>query len=160
MEAAPWLVPDQPSLMALAFEAADREGAASIQSWPEPARGGLVFGDLPPFLPWILREATGCHLLLFQARELGALVPGARIAPLAEGWLEGIDLEALARPLRLHPDLQPRPSVHVVRIEGRGRARVRSSGEKVPDSFLSVLQRLSGYPDWSWDNSDNVRHSG
>ena len=39
------------------------------------------------------------HLVLVQPREVGALVPGARTAPLPEGWLEDLDLASLARPL-------------------------------------------------------------
>jgi hypothetical protein len=146
-----WIVPPEPSLMRLALEAADAEGLDRCDAWPEAARGGVVFGDLPPFLTWHGVLGGRHHLVLVQAREVGALVPGARIAPLPERWLEDLDLPALARPLSRHPAFPGGAGVHVVRVVGPGRARMRSRGG-VPGAIPGeVLARISGVEAWGVD---------
>ena len=144
----PWLPAEPGDLARLAWLSADAAGAASVRAWPEWSRGGLVFGGLPPFLPWRGTLAGRWHLALFQARELGALAPGARIAPLPESWLEQLDLESLARPLAIHPDLPGGAAVHVVRVAGPGQARVRSWGLPGPELVGAALARLTGEARW------------
>lgn len=137
----PWLPPAEPDLMRLAFAAADAEGVASLQAWPEARRGGIAFGGLPPFLVWRGRREGQWHLVLVHPREVGALVPGARPANLPEGWLGALDLEALARPLRHHPD-QPGASVHVIGLRPGAPPEVRTSGMPAPEVVAAVLGRL------------------
>jgi hypothetical protein len=144
----PWLPPEQPDLARLAMAAADAAGVVELRAWPELRKGGIGFGDLPPFLPWRGREAGREHLVLVQPREVGALVPGARSAPLPGRWLEDLDLESLARPLAGHPDFPDGAAVHVVRITGIGRAQLRTSGEAGPAVVRAVLERLTGVGDW------------
>ena len=139
----PWLPPTEPDLMRLAFAAADAEGTASLQAWPEVRSGGIAFWDLPPFLVWRGRWKDRWHLVLVQPREVGALVPGARPANLPEGWLGALDLEALARPLRHHPD-QLGASVHIVGLRRGFKPAVRTSGEPAPQVVAAVLERLAG----------------
>lgn len=148
---APWLPPVPPDLPRLAMAAADAEGLAELRSWPEWRKGGVGFGDLPPFLPWAGQAGGRWHLVLVQPRELGALVPGARVAPLPEGWLEALDLAALARPLALLPDFPGGAGVQVVAVAGPGRARVRSHGAAAPGLVRTVLARLTGREDWALD---------
>jgi len=139
----PWLPPAEPDLMRLAFAAADAEGAASLQAWPEVRSGGIAFGGLPPFLVWRGGWKDRWHLVLVQPREVGALVPGARPADLPQDWLGALDLEALARPLRHHPD-QPGASVHVVGLRRGFPPEVRTAGEPAPEVVATVLARLAG----------------
>ena len=139
----PWLPPAEPDLTRLAFAAADAEGTASLQAWPEVRSGGIAFGGLPPFLVWRGRWKDRWHLVLVQPREVGALVPGARPADLPQGWLGTLDLEALARPLRHHPD-QPGASVHLVSLRRGVPPEVRTSGEPAPQVVAAVLARLAG----------------
>ena len=148
---APWLPPPQPDLARLAMEAADAEGIRDLRAWPEWRKGGVGFGELPPFLPWRGAWDGRDHLVLVQAREAGALVPGARIEPLRSGWLEGLDLEGLARPFRHHPDFARGVAVHVVRLEGPGRASLRSSGGPGAEVVRAVLERLTGVEGWALD---------
>lgn len=143
----PWLPPREPSLARLAMEAADDEGLRSLTGWPEVRGNGVAFADLPPFLCWTGTE-DGRHLLLLQARELGAVVPGARPSGLAEGWLRELDLESLARPLRRHPDFPGGASVHVIQVPGAGEARVRSVGNRSHRLIEEVLDRLTGITAW------------
>ena len=145
----PWIPPAKPDLARLAMEAADAEGVAALSSWPEADKGGVRHGGLPPFLAWRGEEGSRIHLVLLQPREVGALVPGARTAPLPEGWLEALDLESLARPLRHHPQLQG-CAVHVVSLPGPGEAQVRSAGPSAPDLIAAVLDRVSGVRVWSF----------
>jgi hypothetical protein len=145
----PWIPPPSVDLPRLAMEAADAEGVASLSAWPEADKGGVRFGSLPPFLAWRGRDAGGLHLVLLQPREVGALVPGARTAPLPTGWLDALDLEALARPLRHHPDLAG-CAVHAVSLPGSGEARVRSAGPAAPTLIAAVLDRVSGVRVWSF----------
>jgi hypothetical protein len=128
--------------------AADAEGIRDLRAWPEWRKGGIGFGDLPPFLPWQGEWNGRGHLVLVQPREAGALVPGARIEPLPDGWLEGLDLESLARPFPHHPDFPHGVAVHVVRLEGPGRARVRTRGEPGPEVVRAVLERVTGVVGW------------
>ncbi|GEM_PF-234319 len=144
----PWLPPGGADLARLAMEAADEAGDGRCDAWPEFRGGGVGFGDLPPFLPWHGERSGRHHLVLLQAREVGALVPGARPRPLPEDWLAGLDLEMLARPLARHPAFPGGASIHVVAIPGPGRARVRTRGEADPDLVARVLQRLSGLEVW------------
>ena len=130
----PWLPPEQPDLARLAMEAADAEGVAELRAWPERRKGGVGFGALPPFLAWRGAEGDRQHLVLVQAREVGALVPGARLEPLPEGWLEVLDLPSLARPL--------------VRLAGPGRGQVRTWGEPGAGVVPGVLERLTGWREW------------
>lgn len=143
----PWIPPVEPGLARLAMEAADRSGTAQLRSWPERKGNGVSFGGLPTFAVW-RAFGSGWHLVLAQARELGALVPGARVEPLPEDWLERLDLTSLAGPLASHPDFAGGASVHVVRVLAPGRAEVRSSGPASPTIVAEVLRRLSGIQGW------------
>lgn len=147
----PWIPPAHPDLARLALEAADEDGSGGQGPWPEILKGGIGFGGLPPFLPWHGFVRGRHHLVLVQARELGGLVPGARTRPLPEGWIEALDLEALARPLARHPAFPGGAAVHLVAIAGRGRARVRSWGPRGEGVVAAVLARLSGIEVWSLD---------
>ncbi len=145
---APWLPPEQPDLARLAMAAADAAGVRELRAWPELRKGGIGFGDLPPFLSWQGQEGGRRHLVLVQPREVGALVPGARVASLPESWLDGLDLESLARPLACHPDFPGGASVHVVHLARAGRAQVRTWGEPGPAVVGAVLERLTGVERW------------
>jgi hypothetical protein len=145
---APWLPPQQPDLARLAMDAADAAGVRELRAWPELRKGGIGFGDLPPFLSWQGGKEGGRHLVLVQPREVGALVPGARVASLPGGWLDGLDLESLARPLAYHPDFPGGASVHVVHLAGPGRAQVRTWGEPGLAIVRAVLERLTGVEGW------------
>lgn len=144
----PWLPPPGPGLARLAMEAADEAGLARLEAWPEFQKGGIGFGGLPPFLAWH-GVRGGHHLILVQPREVGALVPGARPPQLPEGWLQDLDLEALARPLARHPAFPGGASIHVVGILGPGRMRVRTRGEDPGDLVAGVLERISSVRGWS-----------
>jgi len=146
----PWLPPAEPDLARLAMEAADDAGLGALAAWPEWRKGGVGFLDLPPFLPWHGVLGGRHHLVLVQPREVGALVPGSRPAAMPSGWLDSLDLPALARPLARHPGLGGQASVHVVQLLGSGRALVRTFGEACPDLVTSVLQRLTGVAAWTW----------
>jgi hypothetical protein len=148
---APWLLPESPDLARLAMDAADAAGIRNLKAWPELRKGGIGFGDLPPFLPWQGRAAGRWHLVLVQPREVGALVPGALPAALPADWLGQLDLENLSRPLACHPAFSGDATVHVVHLLGRGRAKVRTRGEPAPDVVQAVLQRLSGIEEWALD---------
>ncbi|MFN7957680.1 MAG: hypothetical protein U0P46_05045 [Holophagaceae bacterium] len=144
----PWIPPASPDLAALAMEAADEAGVASLRAWPEVRKGGIGFGSLPPFLCWRGLAEGAWHLVLLQAREVGALLPGARTAPLPAGWLEALDLEALARPLARHPDFPGGASVHVVHLPGGADFRVRTFGTPSPDLVAEVLKHTSHIQIW------------
>ena len=145
----PWIPPAQPDLPRLAMEAADAEEVTLLSAWPEADKGGVRFGTLPPFLAWRGVAEGRIHLVLLQPREVGALVPGARTAPLPSGWLRLLDLESLARPLRHHPELMG-CVVHVVGLPASGDAHVRSAGPVVPELIAAVLERVSGVKIWSF----------
>ena len=145
----PWLPPTSPDLAMLAMEAADDAGIAALRSWPEVRKGGIAFAGLPPFLCWRGRDDQGWHLVLLQAREVGALIPGARTAPLPEGWLDSLDLEALARPLARHPAFLGGTSVHVVQLPGGEAFRVRSYGSAAPALVAEVLRGTSHIQIWN-----------
>ena len=144
----PWLPPAEPDLVRLAWEAADAAGMAELRTWPEVRKGGIGLGSLPAFLAWRGTLEGRCHLVLLQAREIGALVPGARRPDLPEGWLDTLDLISLARPLARHPDFPGGASVHVVHLPGGNRARVRTWGDAAPSLAAEVLRRLSGLEGW------------
>lgn len=131
------------------MEAADEAGIASLRAWPEGRKGGIGFGALPPFLCWRGQEGGAWHLVLLQAREVGALVPGARTAPLPAGWLAALDLEALARPLARHPDFPGGASVHVVHLPGDDTFQVRTFGSAAPLLLVEVLKRTSHIQVWN-----------
>ena len=145
----PWIPPAKPDLAVLAMDAADAAGVASLRVWPEFQKGGIAFGGLPPFLCWRGKGPDGWHLVLLQAREVGALVPGARTAPLPSGWLEALDLEALARPLARHPAFPGGASVHVAHLPGGDRVRVRTFGIPAPELVAEVLKRTSHIQIWN-----------
>lgn len=144
----PWVPPTSPDLAHLAMAAADDAGIASLRAWPEVRKGGIGFGTLPPFLCWRGREHGAWHLVLLQAREVGALVPGARTAPLPVGWLAALDLESLARPLARHPDFPGGASVHVVHLPGGEAFQVRTFGAEAPSLVAEVLKRTSHIQIW------------
>ena len=146
----PWVLPYQPDLARLAMEVADQLDVRELRAWPEARKGGIGFGSLPPFLSWLGVKDGKRHLVLLQAREVGALVPGARTAPMPLHWLESLDLESLARPLAHHPALGDGASVHVVHLKPKGEAQVRSYGEPAPDVIRAVLERLSDVQVWSF----------
>jgi len=145
----PWIPPASPDLAHLAMEAADEAGVPSLRAWPEVRKGGIGFGALPPFLCWRGTVKGGWHLVLLQAREVGALVPGAHTAPLPEGWFEALDLPALARPLARHPDFPGGASVHVVHLPGGESFQVRSFGTPAPEVVIEVLKRTSHIQIWN-----------
>ena len=147
-DAAPWLPPATPDLAQLAMAAADLAGSSRLRDWPRAEKGGLAFGGLPPFLCWRLGGPGSWELVLVQPREVGALVPGARPAGLPSGWLASLDLEALARPLALHPDFPGRLAVHAVRLPGGCRVQRRSWGDGDPGAILEVLDRIAGPRPW------------
>ncbi len=144
----PWIPPAQPALGRLAMQAADESGQADVRGWPEVHGNGVRFGELPTFLCWIGGENGRHHLVLLQARELGAIVAGARPAGLPAGWLGDLDLEALARPLSRHPAFPGGASVHVVHVPRAGEARVRSAGIPAGAILEEILARLTGIPAW------------
>lgn len=146
---APWIPPASPDLATLAMEAADEAGIASLRAWPELRKSGIGFGSLPPFLCWQGQENGAWHLILLQAREVGALVPGARMAPLPTGWFKDLDLDALARPLARHPDFPGGASIHVVHLPGDDSFRVRSFGSAAPNLVAEVLKRTSHIQVWN-----------
>jgi hypothetical protein len=131
------------------MEAADDAGVTSLRNWPEVRKGGIAYAGLPPFLCWRGRDEHGWHLVLLQAREVGALVPGARTAPLPEGWLESLDLEALVRPLARHPAFPGGASVHVVQLPGAEAFRVRTYGSAAPEIVAEVLRGTSHIQIWN-----------
>lgn len=133
------------------MEAADEAGINRCNAWPELRKGGVGFGDLPPFLTWRGKEDGHNHLILVQPREVGALVPGAHIRPLPESWLGRLDLDALARPLARHPAFPGGASVHVVSIPGPGRARIRTFGDPADRLVSGMLARISGLDGWVID---------
>ena len=145
----PWIPPASPDLARLAMDAADEAGIATLRSWPELRKGGIGFADLPPFLAWRGRKAEAWHLVLLQAREVGALVAGARTRPLPDGWLEALDLPSLARPLTRHPDFPGGASIHVAHLPGAGDGRIRSFGTPAPDLVAEVLKRVSHIQIWN-----------
>ena len=145
----PWIPPANPDLARLAMDAADAEGVVSLTAWPEADKGGVRFGGLPPFLAWRGAVEGRIHLVLLQPREVGALVPGARTAPLPKGWLEVLDLDSLARPLRHHPQMMG-CAVHVVSLQTSGEAHVRNAGPSAPGLIAAVLDRVSGVKVWSF----------
>jgi len=144
----PWIPPVSPDLASLAMEAADEAGLASLRAWPSVRKGGVSFEQLPTFLCWRGQVDGTWHLVLLQAREVGALVLGARTAPLPPGWLEALDLEALARPLVRHPDFPGGSSVHVVHLPAAEAFRVRTFGTPAPDLVAEVLKRTSHIQIW------------
>jgi len=145
----PWIPPPSPDLAVLAMDAADSAGISSLRAWPERRMGGIGFGPLPPFLCWRGFENGSWHLVLLQAREVGALVPGARTEPMPEGWLDRLDLESLARPLTSHPDFPGGVSVHVVHLPGGDSFRVRTFGTPAPEFVAEVLRRTSHIQVWN-----------
>lgn len=147
----PWILPPVPDLARLAMEVADRLDVAELRAWPEARQGGIGFGALPPFLSWHGRRDDAHHLVLVQPREVGALVPGARIQPLPPTWLSDLDLESLARPLAHHPAWEGTASIHVVRLvqgEPSPVVEVRSWGTEDPDLVRAVLDHLSSLRQW------------
>jgi len=147
----PWLLPPQPDLARLAMEAADAAGVQELRAWPEARKGGIGFGALPPFLSWHGTEEGRHHLVLLQPREVGALIPGARMEALPPQWLEDLDLESLARPLARHPAWGGSiASVHVLQLHRAGEAQVRSAGEPASAVVSAVLLRLSDIQVWSF----------
>lgn len=145
----PWIPPASPDLASLAMEAADEAGLASLRDWPSVSKGGVGFGPLPPFLCWRGQRDGAWHLVLLQAREVGALVPGARMAPLPPGWLEALDLAALCRPLARHPDFQGGASIHVVHLPAAGAFQVRTFGVPSLELVSEVLERTSHVQIWN-----------
>lgn len=145
----PWIPPASPDLATLAMDAADEAGIASLRAWPELRKGGIGYGALPSFLCWRGRVDGAWHLVLLQAREVGALVPGARTAPLPTGWLDSLDLESLARPLSRHPDFPGGASVHLVHLPGGESFRVRTFGVAAPRLVAEVLKRTSHIQVWN-----------
>ena len=168
----PWLPPLEPSLARLAMEAADAAGLQSLGAWPEVSQGGIAFQAFPPFLPWHGLQAGRHHLVLLQAREvggvvrgahlqglapggpgaefqgLGARVPGPRSRALPPGWLEALDLGALARPLARHPAFGGQASVHVVHLPEPGRGVARTLGEPAEALVKAVLAKVTGREAW------------
>ncbi len=150
LQVAPWVLPPEPDLARLAMEVADQLEVRELHAWPEARKGGIGFGSLPPFLSWLGVQHGIRHLVLLQAREVGALVPGARTAPLPQRWLEDLDMESLARPLAHHPAFGTGASIHVVSPTPKAEVRVRSYGVAAPEVIRAVLERLSDVQVWSF----------
>jgi hypothetical protein len=148
--AEPWLPPAEPSLAHLAMEAADREGLGSLRAWPEIRGNGVRLGELPTFACWKAFQ-SGWHLVLLQPREVGALVPGARMEALPGDWLASLDLEALARPLAIHPDFPGGAGVHVLRLPAPGRAEWRGMALAPREVLEEVLRCLTGVRGWNFE---------
>ena len=149
----PWILPPQPDLSRLAMDVADHLGVVELRAWPEARKGGIGFGDLPPFLSWHGLVDGRHHLVLLQPREVGALVPGARVQALPPRWLEELDLESLARPLAHHPSFAGCAAVHVVRLVAGPMApevQVRTFGAGCPDLIRAVLEQVSSVRVWSF----------
>lgn len=145
----PWIPPATPDLALLAMAAADQSNRPSLRAWPRVAKGGIVWENLPPFLAWRGQVDGRWALVLLQAREVGALVPGSRTSPLPPGWLEAIDLESLGPPLARHPAFPGGTSVHVVHLPGGPSCRVRSFGTGAPEVVEAVLRRISSIQNWN-----------
>ena len=145
----PWVPPTTPDLALLAMEAADEAGLASLRAWPEVRKGGIAFAGLPPFLCWRGEELGAHHLVLLQAREVGALIPDSRTVPLPAGWFETLDLQSLARPLARHPAFPGGTSVHLVHLPGGGSFRVRTFGHTASGLVGEVLKRTSHIQIWN-----------
>ncbi len=146
----PWILPSDPDLARLAMDVADALEVHELRAWPVADKGGIGFGGLPPFVSWHGLQHGKHHLVLLQAREIGALVPGARISPLPARWLETLDLESLARPLAHHPVFEGGASIHLIHLPARGEAQVRCYGDPAPDIIRAVLTRLSDVQVWSF----------
>jgi hypothetical protein len=86
--------------------------------------------------------------VLLQAREVGALVPGARTAPLPADWLEELDLDSLARPLARHPAFPGGTSVHVIHLPGGPTFQARTFGRPAPSLLADVLKQTSHIQVW------------
>lgn len=148
----PWIPPPHPDLARLAMEVADQLEVRELRAWPEARKGGIGFGSLPPFLSWLGVQDGTTHLVLLQAREVGALVPGARTAPMPLHWLESLDLESLARPLAHHPAFGDGAAVHVVHLKPNAEVQVRSYGPAAPSVVRAVLDRLSDVRVWNFSD--------
>lgn len=150
----PWVLPPAPDLARLAMEVADELGVAELRAWPEARKGGIGFGILPPFLSWRGTRGAEAHLVLLQPREVGALVPGARVEPLPNRWLVTLDLESLARPLAHHPAWGGAvASVHVVSLVGGAegvQVLARTQGLEAPELVRLVLDKVGGERVWSF----------
>lgn len=135
------------------MEVADRLGVEVLRAWPEARKGGIGFGDLPPFLSWHGVADGRHHLVLLQPREVGAMVPGARIQALPSNWLVTLDLESLARPLAHHPAFEGGAAVQVVRLvpqEPAPEVQVRSYGPPEPTLVKAVLDQVSSVRIWNF----------
>lgn len=149
----PWILPPQPDLARHAMEVADALAIRELRAWPEARKGGIGFGDLPPFLSWHGILDGRHHLVLLQPREVGALVPGARVAPLPPDWLTDLDLESLARPLAHHPAFPGGASIQVVRLVAGAEVaeiQVRTHGTTSPELVRAVLEIVSSVRVWSF----------
>lgn len=152
----PWIPPAEPDLARLAMEVADRLEVAELRGWPELRKGGIGFWVLPPFLSWHAVKDGAQHLVLLQPREVGSLVPGARMEPLPNRWLGTLDFESLARPLAHHPAWGGAvASIHAASVapkaEGEGvDVWVRTYGASAPDVIRAVLDRVGGVKLWSF----------
>ncbi len=150
----PWIPPADPDLARLAMEVADRLEVEELRAWPEQRQGGIGFWVLPPFLSWHAEREGAHHLVLLQPREVGALVPGARMEALPNRWIVTLDFESLARPLAHHPAWGGAvASVHVVSVKpGASGAQVlvRSHGGEAPEVVRAVLERVSDVRLWSF----------
>jgi len=147
-QASPWIPPASPTLARLAWEAADVAGVSELKAWPEVQMAGVAFGSLPPFLCWHVFDGAH-HLVLLQVREIGALLRKSSLEILPEGWLDALDLEALTRPLAIHPDFPGGASVQVVHLMAPGRLQVRGHGKPAPEAVLRVVSRLTGIAEWA-----------
>jgi len=147
-QASPWLPPASPSLERLAWEAADAAGLPLLKSWPTISMAGVAFGGLPPFLCWQVFDGAH-HLVLLQVREIGALLRQSNLEVLPEKWLDTLDLEALGRPLAIHPDFPGGASVQIVHLIAPGHLQVRHHGKAAPEVVRYVVEQLTGIREWS-----------
>ena len=147
-ELEPWIVPSAPSLERLAMELADLTGL-TVTPLPSAAKGGIVLGNLPPFLIWKHVDLEKkLHLLFFQPREIGSLVDGASNMNL-DPWIVPFPLFQMNQLLALHPDIGRPLEVTLVKVEQGPRAYVRSTASQTPFlAVLRVLNRISAQPLW------------
>lgn len=149
MDIQAWIVPSAPSLEELSFKASESHGAVHVEIL-RALGGGIVLNEMPPFSAWMRSTKDEIDLVLLQARELGSLVPHARIQPFTKDWIHDIDLVSIHQTLSAHPDLNKKSlNLSFVHIAKNGHAHIRSFPKTNREVILAVLNKVSIRPDWS-----------
>ncbi len=145
----PWIVPLVPPLERLAMQLADSEGAV-FNPLPSAEKGGIVLGNLPPFLIWKYIDGDNTlHLFFFQPREIGSLVKGANRADMSD-WGLSFPLVQMRQLLSLHPDIGKSLEVTCVQVDPIPLATVRSTASMAPVlGIVNVLNRISPNALWN-----------